>query len=303
MDYWDPYFGYCEEANDYQEDVNFYRPDGTIEGKSISWCKSNGFIEVGENLWSGKWYYKKFPNERIQICPVAGCRQKFRTADALDRHIRTNGQKAHKKYRTVHGIKAGLTPEDEQQLEDERIEMEAKLKEIAEKRIEREKNELYEILNEDTGCVAMGARRRLQELNERNYNICCPVHRCYRKFETESDLEFHLTETTDDKPHRKACRKYLCAKEKNYRIGCPVKECKRRFQNQSDLYDHLFIAFGHQHLNALKEFSPIFLNSTAYRNRVELKAIADNPSQTRITSFFTSSKKPVSNDTQRKTCS
>lgn len=41
-----------------EQEVDFYRPDGDMEGKDIDWCISNGFEEIEEGLWSGPWYYR-----------------------------------------------------------------------------------------------------------------------------------------------------------------------------------------------------------------------------------------------------
>ena len=54
---------WCEKGSHgydkgYYEDVSFYRPDKTIEGKSISWCRDHDFIEVEDGLWSGRWYFE-----------------------------------------------------------------------------------------------------------------------------------------------------------------------------------------------------------------------------------------------------
>jgi hypothetical protein len=38
--------------------VKFVRPDGTIEGKDISWCRDHDFHCVDEGVWSGDWYEK-----------------------------------------------------------------------------------------------------------------------------------------------------------------------------------------------------------------------------------------------------
>lgn len=43
------------------EDISFFRPDGATESKSIDWCLGNGFFEIEEDLWSGPWFYRKYP--------------------------------------------------------------------------------------------------------------------------------------------------------------------------------------------------------------------------------------------------
>jgi hypothetical protein len=51
-----PYYsGY---SSDEDTQCEFLRPDGSIEGKTESWCREQGFEEVGYGLWSGPWYYK-----------------------------------------------------------------------------------------------------------------------------------------------------------------------------------------------------------------------------------------------------
>jgi len=49
-----------------EDDIEFYRPDGTYEGKTPTWCRGNGFFQVGENEWSGKWYWEHFPERKEQ---------------------------------------------------------------------------------------------------------------------------------------------------------------------------------------------------------------------------------------------
>ena len=44
--------------------VDFFRPDGDIEGKDIQWCLDNHFFEIRDGLWSGPWYYDYYPDER-----------------------------------------------------------------------------------------------------------------------------------------------------------------------------------------------------------------------------------------------
>ena len=50
----------------YNNDISFYRPDGSTERKSIQWCINNDFYQVEEGLWSGDWYYKRFPEEKLR---------------------------------------------------------------------------------------------------------------------------------------------------------------------------------------------------------------------------------------------
>jgi hypothetical protein len=49
-----------------QEDISFYRPDGSTERKSIQWCLDNDFYKIEEGLWSGDWYYKRFPEDKLR---------------------------------------------------------------------------------------------------------------------------------------------------------------------------------------------------------------------------------------------
>jgi len=67
----DPYssgMGYVNKRKwDEREVTFFYRPDGNTEGKSIGWCKSNGFFEVEPGFWSGNWYWRHFPNAKEEI--------------------------------------------------------------------------------------------------------------------------------------------------------------------------------------------------------------------------------------------
>lgn len=195
MNFRDSYDDSDDHDDYYYGDVHFYRPDGDTEGKSRHWCDTNGFFQVEEGLWSGDWYYKHFPEKLIEkkqrTCPVQGCGKEFRTSDHTEKHVRTSIGKAHCTYRKEHGIKRGPTPEEE---EEER----AAKKRREEKRIAAERSELYEILNESMmdpesfGYQAQRARERLQELDERDNEILCPVNQCKRRFETKDDLRMHL---------------------------------------------------------------------------------------------------------------
>ncbi|CAJ1941365.1 unnamed protein product [Cylindrotheca closterium] len=59
---WDNWHDDVEE----EDDIDFYRPDGTYECKSPQWCRDHGFFQVGETEWSGKWYYEQFPERKEQ---------------------------------------------------------------------------------------------------------------------------------------------------------------------------------------------------------------------------------------------
>ncbi|KAL3905453.1 MAG: hypothetical protein SGARI_004452 [Bacillariaceae sp.] len=163
-------------------DVSFYRPDGDIESKSIDWCKTNGFFQVGEDLWSGEWYYEKFPEERPKKCPV--CPKQFDTEEAVDKHVRITYGKAHARYRSEHGIQAGLT---EQEKEEER----AKEQERKRKRKQEERWEYLEIISDPSvysGYQIGQARKKLREIDERDYEFDCPVKGCHRRFENENSM-------------------------------------------------------------------------------------------------------------------
>lgn len=54
-----------EEGWNHHGDITFLRPDFSEEGKSVQWCLDNGFFQVEEGYWSGDWYYKNHPEERI----------------------------------------------------------------------------------------------------------------------------------------------------------------------------------------------------------------------------------------------
>jgi hypothetical protein len=47
------------------EDIDFLRPDGSIEGKGIDWCLSNDFFQIEEGLWSGPWFYDTYPAAKV----------------------------------------------------------------------------------------------------------------------------------------------------------------------------------------------------------------------------------------------
>ena len=91
-DYGYEYGRYRHDEEDH-EDITFIRPDGDTEGKSISWCKSNGFFEIAEGVWSGPWYYRQHPEEHpdkkfSNKCPVGGCQHKFKSEAELEKHLR-----------------------------------------------------------------------------------------------------------------------------------------------------------------------------------------------------------------------
>lgn len=55
---------HADECEHNDTPVNFFRPDGDIEGMDIQWCLDNNFFEIHDGLWSGPWYYDYYPDER-----------------------------------------------------------------------------------------------------------------------------------------------------------------------------------------------------------------------------------------------
>jgi hypothetical protein len=57
-----------EDDDDEEEEyILFYRPDGSAASKTIQWCiLDNNFYKIEEGLWSGDWYYKRFPEEKLR---------------------------------------------------------------------------------------------------------------------------------------------------------------------------------------------------------------------------------------------
>lgn len=66
MDGFYGYYDYDSDGGESWDDtpVDFLRPDGETEGKNVQWCLDNGFFEIEEGLWSGKWYYEAHPEEK-----------------------------------------------------------------------------------------------------------------------------------------------------------------------------------------------------------------------------------------------
>jgi hypothetical protein len=56
------YGSYGNSGGRRSEEVTFYRPDGSVEGKDVGWCLDNDFHEIEPGLWSGDWYYEDFPD-------------------------------------------------------------------------------------------------------------------------------------------------------------------------------------------------------------------------------------------------
>eukprot|EP01083_Nonionella_stella_P086730 241112_1 len=50
--------GEVTKCKDHWIYVDFHRPDGGVETKSIGWCVDNDFEEVSPGVWSGPWYHK-----------------------------------------------------------------------------------------------------------------------------------------------------------------------------------------------------------------------------------------------------
>jgi hypothetical protein len=166
---WSSYNGYGVDSDDDDEstEVTFYRPDGDTEGKTIGWCRRHGFFRIEEDLWSGKWYYDHFPEERPEEpkkCPV--CLKKFGTDDGVDWHIRSSNGKSHRRYMRENNIVGGPTNEEK---EKERTRQEERKNEA----IKMERSELLDTIY--GGCsyshdIAQ-AKRRLQEIDEVDYKF------------------------------------------------------------------------------------------------------------------------------------
>lgn len=70
----DEYPGYSNR--DLREEITFLRPEWDednqcfdYEGKDVHWCLSNGFKEVEPGVWSGDWYFEKFPDAALHQRP------------------------------------------------------------------------------------------------------------------------------------------------------------------------------------------------------------------------------------------
>mmetsp|Transcript_35294 Transcript_35294/g.77302 ORF Transcript_35294/g.77302 Transcript_35294/m.77302 type:complete len:325 (+) Transcript_35294:46-1020(+) len=159
-------YGYDAEYDEYSGgDITFIRPDGTTEGKSIGWCKSNDFFEIEAGIWSGPWYYRLHPDQHPDrrfphVCPVGGCRSRYATEEELDRHVRTGRGKAHDIYRDSNGIRFGPT----------KVEQEEAKRIMEERRVARIEDERAELLDELYGGVELfrgreeQIRKRLKEV-------------------------------------------------------------------------------------------------------------------------------------------
>lgn len=60
---------YLELREEYRDDraVDFVRPSGDTEMKSVSWCRSNSFSQVGPTVWAGDWWQEFSAAERDRI--------------------------------------------------------------------------------------------------------------------------------------------------------------------------------------------------------------------------------------------
>jgi hypothetical protein len=77
---------YCSYGNSgvrRSEQVTFYRPDGSDEGKDVGWCLDNDFHEIEPGLWSGDWYYRDFPNFKKEQEGRAEQKRKMRSDPAF----------------------------------------------------------------------------------------------------------------------------------------------------------------------------------------------------------------------------
>ena len=172
---WSSYNSYGVDSDDDDDDesteVLFYRPDGDTEGKTIGWCRSHGFFRIEEDLWSGKWYYDHFPEEQPKKCPVCG--KTFGSDDGVDWHIRSSHGKSHRRYMKENNIVAGPTNEE---MEEERTRQEERENEA----IKMERSELLDTIY--GGCSfshdVARAKRRLQEIDEMDYEFPCLVNHC-----------------------------------------------------------------------------------------------------------------------------
>jgi hypothetical protein len=234
---WSGYNEYGVDSNDDNEftEVKFYRPDGDIEGKNIGWCRrSNGFFRIEEDLWSGKWYYDHFPEERPEEskeCPV--CKKRFGTDNAVNKHIRLNNGKSHRRYMRENNIVTGLTNEEK---EEERARQEERKNEA----IKMERSELLDTIYGGCGYsheIAQ-AKRRLQEIDEMDYKFPCLVNQCRRRFETENDGLYHNHLLhTEGSAHKKEREKFGM----KFHYPCPVAGCSRRFETAGGGNCHLLL--------------------------------------------------------------
>lgn len=167
-DYGYEYGRYRHDEEDH-EDITFIRPDGDTEGKSISWCKSNGFFEIEEGVWSGPWYYRQHPEEHpdkkfSNKCPVGGCQHKFKSEAELEKHLRMGTGKAHNKYRNSKNIQYGPTQEEKDAAA-------AAAEEAKARRLDDEYADLWDQLYdcEPSHMEEERIRRRLEEISAQRY--------------------------------------------------------------------------------------------------------------------------------------
>jgi len=180
--------------------VTFFRPDGDTEDTYVGWCRDNGFFEVGEGIWSGKWYYKYYPEERPKPktklhCPVRGCHKAFDNEEKKKDHVLTSMGKAHCTYRKEQKL--------EQEVEDHRKEMERKHKD---EMIKIKKEKRAELLDEIYGdCYIWtdipAARQKLSNVELdiavlEGTAVACPV--CQRNFSGEYYRDDHIFKSKNE---------------------------------------------------------------------------------------------------------
>jgi hypothetical protein len=237
---YDSDYGGGNRRNDYTP-VTFYRPDGDTEGKDVQWCLDNGFFHIEEDLWSGNWYYRHFPDKRPKECPVGGCKKQFKTSEKLDVHLRHNQGAAHDRYRKDKDIIFGPTAEEKTKTEAKEAKMVKKRRD--DKRAElldTVVNGLYDGISENS---VKQARKELQKMDEEEYEFPCTVQQCGRKFKAQVDLHEHLEESKG-KGHQQA----LITFEKDFALACPADGCQRRFMEELSRDMH-YMSLGIARLN------------------------------------------------------
>jgi len=70
------------EESRMEQEVDFYRPDRTIEQKDVRWCIDNGFEQVEDGLWSGPWYWKEHDKDKRE--PLEPIRRRLGTLTEID---------------------------------------------------------------------------------------------------------------------------------------------------------------------------------------------------------------------------
>lgn len=153
---------YDDESDDdaeNAEDITFYHPDGSTEGKSKSWCISNGFFEIEPGLWSGEWYWRDSPHAKKE----------------LEEQKRQQAAEAEKKRKS--GQLAGV----DCLAEDKR----------------RRREELPDELHGQDGPHPGAAGADLRQLEkEDDSKFECPIGGCTRKFPSQVQLDNHVQNQT-----------------------------------------------------------------------------------------------------------